>query len=84
VLRDDLSKGDMHNRQAITLKMLWQSITDYDLWPVYAIGIPFQIPESAPKVYLTLSLKTIGFSTFNTILLGIPITIFASLSTCSG
>lgn len=34
VLRDDPSKGDMHNRRAITPKGLWQAFTDYDLWPV--------------------------------------------------
>lgn len=33
VLRDDPSKGDMHNRQAISLRMLWRSLKDYDLWP---------------------------------------------------
>ncbi|RDW63681.1 MFS general substrate transporter-57 [Coleophoma cylindrospora] len=80
VLRDDPSKGDMHNRQAITLKMLWQNLTDYDLWPIYAIGLLFQIPESPPKSYLTLSLKAIGFSTFNTTLLGIPITVFSAIN----
>lgn len=41
VLRDDPSKGDMHNRQAITPKRLWSAIKDYDLWPVrfFLIGI---------------------------------------------
>ena len=34
VLRDDPSKGDMHNRMGITPKRLWQAITDYDMWPV--------------------------------------------------
>jgi hypothetical protein len=34
VLRDDPSKGDMHNRQAITLGRLWNALKDYDLWPV--------------------------------------------------
>jgi len=80
VLRDDPSKGDMHNRQGMTPKMLWQSLKDYDLWPVYAIGLLFQIPASPPNTYLTLSLRHIGFSTFNTTLLGIPITVFGALN----
>lgn len=37
VLRDDPSKGDMHNRMGITPKRLWYAITDYDLWPVSAL-----------------------------------------------
>ncbi|KAJ6134256.1 Major facilitator superfamily domain general substrate transporter [Penicillium sp. IBT 18751x] len=80
VLRDDPSKGDMHNRQALSLAMLWKSLKDYDLWPVYLIGILFEIPTSPPKTYLTLSLKAIGFSTFQTTLLSIPVTVFASIN----
>lgn len=34
VLRDDPTKGDMHNRMGITPKRLWKTMTDYDLWPV--------------------------------------------------
>lgn len=34
VLRDDRSKGDMNNRQRITLSQLWSAITDYHLWPL--------------------------------------------------
>ena len=34
VLRDDPSKGDMHNRMAITPKRLWHAMCDYDMWPV--------------------------------------------------
>ena len=37
VLRDDPSKGDMHNRMAITPKRLWHAMTDYDMWPVRII-----------------------------------------------
>ncbi|PYH82650.1 putative MFS transporter [Aspergillus uvarum CBS 121591] len=80
VLRDDPSKGDMHNREALTLGMLWKSLKDYDLWPIYAIGILFEIPTSPPKSYLSLSLKAIGFSTFHTTLLGIPVTVFSAIN----
>lgn len=80
VLRDDPSKGDMHNRQAISFKMLWQSLKDYDLWPIYIIGILFEIPTSPPKSYLTLSLTNIGFSSFHTTLLSIPVTVFAAIN----
>lgn len=80
VLRDDPSKGGMHNRQPITLQMLWRSLKDYDLWPVYIIGILFEIPTAPPKTYLTLSLKALKFTTFQVTLLSIPVTVFASLN----
>ncbi|VDB87853.1 unnamed protein product [Peniophora sp. CBMAI 1063] len=72
VLRDDPTKGDMHNREGLTLKRLWQAATDYDLWPVYILGLTFGIPVSSPSTYLTLSLKNLGFGTFNINLLTIP------------
>lgn len=72
VLRDDPSKGDMHNRQAITPKLLWYSIMDYDLWPLYITGLIAYIPTATPTAYLTLTLRGLGFSPFNTNLLTIP------------
>jgi hypothetical protein len=33
VLREDHSKGDMHNRQGLSIPMLWKALSDYDLWP---------------------------------------------------
>lgn len=72
ILRDDPSKGDMHNRQAISIKMLWKSLCDYHLWPIYAVGLTFGIPAGPPDQYLTLTLRNLGFDTFNSNLLSIP------------
>ncbi|KAF8906727.1 allantoate permease [Gymnopilus junonius] len=72
VLRDDPTKGDMHNREALSLQRLWQAVCDYDMWPLYIIGLMFGIPNSPPSSYLTLSLRHLGFSTLNTNLLTIP------------
>jgi hypothetical protein len=32
VLRDDPSKGDMHNRQGLSLGDLWLCVKDYHMW----------------------------------------------------
>lgn len=72
VLRDDPSKGDMHNRQAITPRRLWNAMKDYDLWPLYAIGLIAYIPQSPVNYYITLTLTSVGFDTFTTNLLTIP------------
>jgi len=72
VLRDDPSKGDMHNRQALSLTMLWDCLADYHMWPIYLLGLSWTIPNTPPAQYLTLNLKAIGFNTFETNLLTIP------------
>ncbi|PBP22182.1 putative allantoate permease protein [Diplocarpon rosae] len=72
ILRDDPSKGDMHNRQAITLPRLWNAARDYDLWPLYIIGLIAYIPQSPVSTYITLTLKGLGFSKFVVNLLTIP------------
>ncbi|KAJ5510647.1 Major facilitator superfamily domain general substrate transporter [Penicillium expansum] len=72
VLRDDPSKGSMHNRQAVTPKLLWQALKDYDMWLIYLLGLTWMIPNTPATSYISLELKSLGFSTFNTNLLTIP------------
>ncbi|KAH6884257.1 major facilitator superfamily transporter [Thelonectria olida] len=75
VIREDPTKSSMHNRQPITFRLLWQSLCDFDLWPLYILGLVFQIPATPEQQYLTLSLKGLGFNTFQTNLLTIPWTV---------
>ncbi|KAL2854900.1 major facilitator superfamily domain-containing protein [Aspergillus pseudoustus] len=72
IIRDDPSKGTMHNRQAVTPKMLWKALKDYDMWPIYLLGLTWLIPNTPATSYLTLQLKSLGFDTFQTNLMTIP------------
>jgi hypothetical protein len=84
ILRDDPSKGDMHNRQAVDLKGLWLYMKDYNLWPIYIISLVFQIPTGSPNQYLTLTLRNLGFDTFAANLRTIPSQVAGAVSvSCS-
>ncbi|KAF9872030.1 hypothetical protein CkaCkLH20_10367 [Colletotrichum karsti] len=72
ILRDDPSKGGMHNRQGLTLKLLWSALCDFDLWPIYLYGMTLLIPVQPVTAYLTLNLRALGFDTFQTNLLTVP------------
>lgn len=66
------TQGGMHNRQGLTPSLLWNALLDYDLWPVYLLGLTWSIPATPITAYITLNLKTLGFNTFQTNLLTVP------------
>lgn len=57
VLRDDPSKGDMHNRQALSFGMFWECICDYHLWPIYLLGLTWLLP-SIPVASVSIEPET--------------------------
>lgn len=65
----------MHNRQPLTVKMIFKCLADYDLYPMYLIGIMFGLGGYPIKNYLQLSFKALGFTTVQTNLLSIPHTV---------
>ncbi|KAG7099772.1 hypothetical protein E1B28_001584 [Marasmius oreades] len=75
ILRDDPSKSDMHNREGLSPKMIWQALKDWRLWPVYLLGLVHMMPVGPPQTYLTLSLRNLGFSTTEANFLSIPSTV---------
>lgn len=72
VVRDDPGKATMHNRQGLRLGLLWEALKDYDMWPIYLIGLSWTIPNTPPQAYITLTCRALGFDTFQTNLLTIP------------
>lgn len=72
VLRDDPTKSSMHNREGLGLGDLWRSLTDYDMWPLYLIGLTGYIVPATITSYFTLVLRSLGFTTFLTNILTIP------------
>lgn len=72
ILRDDPSKGDMHNRQGLSWSAFKACFSDYHMWPIYAIGLSWLMPTVPMQGYITLNLVAVGFGTFETNLLTIP------------
>lgn len=62
----------MHNRQALSLREIWKCMKDYDMWPLYILGLLFGLPKYPVSQYLTLSFRGLGFSVIVTNLLTIP------------
>jgi len=75
----DPGKATMHNRQALTPKLLWKSMKDFDLYPMYLIGLTFGIPAYPIQNYFQLSMRSLGFSTLMANLLSIPHTVISMI-----
>ncbi|KAK4184324.1 permease of the major facilitator superfamily [Podospora australis] len=72
LLRDDPSKGDMNNRQGVGALMLLKVLKDWEMWPLYLIGLTTYIPPSPINTYISLILRELGFEVFEANLLAIP------------
>lgn len=72
VIRDDPQKAGMHNRQGLHLKQIWKCAKDYDMWPLYILGLLFGLPKYPVGQYLTLSFRGLGFNVIESNLLSIP------------
>ncbi|GAA5819982.1 hypothetical protein JCM11251_005434 [Rhodosporidiobolus azoricus] len=77
VLRDEPEKASMHNRQALTPKLLWKSFCDYDLWPMYLLAITFMLPSYPVRNYFQLSMRQLGFSRILANVLSVPHTVIS-------
>ncbi|EGV66725.1 MFS general substrate transporter [Yamadazyma tenuis ATCC 10573] len=80
LLRDDPSKSDMHNREAVTVKQFFKTLSDYDLWPLLILSLVFEIPQNPIKAYLNINLKALNFTTDQIIYLNIPIEVFVGIT----
>ncbi|KDN39697.1 allantoate permease [Tilletiaria anomala UBC 951] len=66
ILRDEPQKSTMHNREGLQPRMLWRTLKNWRLYPLYIHGLIFGIPLAPVQAYLTLSLRNLGFSTLLT------------------
>ncbi|KAI1128492.1 major facilitator superfamily transporter [Nemania abortiva] len=80
VVRDDPGKAGMHNRQGLTVGQIWECAKDYDMWPLYALGLLFGIPKYPVSQYLTLSFRGLGFNVIQSNLLTIPNVVASSIN----
>jgi predicted MFS family arabinose efflux permease len=72
LLRDDPQKGTSAYRTPLPLRRVLAALAEPDLYPLYLLGLTTYIPTGPPSSYLTLILRSLGFSTTHTNLLTIP------------
>ncbi|KAI1499954.1 allantoate permease [Biscogniauxia marginata] len=81
LLRDDPSKGDINNRNGINVKGVIDAFTNVDLWPIYLLGLSAFIPFQPTANYLSLTLRNLGYSVFESNILTIPGYILYTINT---
>ncbi|KAH7131779.1 putative MFS transporter [Dendryphion nanum] len=72
LLRDDPSKGLTNIKDPATWQDIKDAWKDKSMWGLYFIGIIAYIPQNPVQGYLTLTLRRLGFSTFDSNMLSIP------------
>lgn len=70
----------MYNRQGLSVGQIWKCSKDYDMWPLYALGLLFGIPKYPVSQYLTLSFRDLGFNVIQSNLLSIPWIVGSSIT----
>jgi hypothetical protein len=71
-LRDDPAKGLTAIKEPAAFRDIRNAWGDSSMWGLYFIGLVAYIPATPVQAYLSLTLKRIGFSTFNSNMLSIP------------
>ncbi|KEF56225.1 uncharacterized protein A1O9_07806 [Exophiala aquamarina CBS 119918] len=72
LLRDDPAKGITAIKEPATWKDVKAAWADNSMWGMYLLGLIAYIPATPVQGYLSLTLKRIGFSTFDSNMLSIP------------
>ncbi|PNH64238.1 hypothetical protein VD0002_g4352 [Verticillium dahliae] len=72
ILRDDPAKGLTTLHQPATWQDVKNTWSDPSMWGLFLIGLVAYIPATPVQAYLTLTLRRIGFSRFDSNMLTIP------------
>ncbi|KAL3490710.1 major facilitator superfamily domain-containing protein [Aspergillus germanicus] len=72
LLRDDPSKGLTELTEKATFGDVLNAWKDKSMWGLYLVGLVAYIPQGPVQGYLSLTLKRLGFTTFESNMLSIP------------
>ncbi|KFY19499.1 hypothetical protein V491_04400 [Pseudogymnoascus sp. VKM F-3775] len=72
ILRDDPAKGLTALKEPATFADIKRAWSDKSMWGLYFIGLVAYIPATPVQAYLTLTLKRLNFTTFNSNMLTVP------------